>query len=392
MHPRLQWINSGSLLAAKVGSEIEKDMNMTNKVDTKKPNRFSFLVSILTNRFSSMTIAVILALLFTCLLVWAMKANPIRVFQIILSGAFGSSDAVTQVLQAWVPLVLASIGLMFTFTAGLWNIGMEGQIEMGAIFTYGIIRVFSGTSTPGGVVILLAILSGIIGGAFWALLVGLLKNFGGVNEIFGGLGFNFIADAVMLFLVYGPWKPAGVANGSTKMLDKVYWLPQIQGTYLSLWALGIAIVGIIITAIILKGTYFGLKLKAVGKNNKSSFLLGIPTNRYMLLSFVYCGIFAGLVGALQVTGFNHVLRNNISGGYGYLGLMVGMLANIQPLITAPIAFVFIALSKGATGLGIDLKLDSNLSGVIQGSLVIFVLIMDGVRRILTKKNKGARNG
>jgi simple sugar transport system permease protein len=61
-----------------------------------------------------------------------------------------------------------------------------------------------------------------------ALLVGLLKNFGGVNEIFGGLGFNFIADAVMLSLVYGPWKPEGVANGSTKMLDTIYWLPQIK--------------------------------------------------------------------------------------------------------------------------------------------------------------------
>ena len=367
-------------------------MDMINKEDSKTPGRNSFFVNLLTNRFSSLTIAIIIALIITCLLVWVMKANPLKVFNVIFKGSFGSGDAITQVLQAWVPLELASLGLMFTFTAGLWNIGMEGQIEMGAIFAYGIIRVFTGTDTPGGVVILLAILSGIVGGVFWALLVGLLKNFGGVNEIFGGLGFNFIADSVMLFLVYGPWKPAGVANGSTKMLDKIYWLPQVQGTYLSLWALGIAIVGVILVAIILQGTYFGLKLKAVGKNNKSSFLLGIPTNRYMLLAFALCGIFAGLTGALQVTGFNHVLRNNISGGYGYLGLMVGMLANIQPLVTAPIAFIFIALSKGAAGLGIDLKLDSNLSGVIQGCLVISILIMDGVRRILSKKNKGARNG
>jgi simple sugar transport system permease protein len=321
-----------------------------------------------------------------------MKADPFQVFAVIFRGSFGSSDAITQVLQAWIPLVLASLGLMFTFTSGLWNIGMEGQIEMGAIFAYGVIRAFEGTDSSGSLVIILAILAGIVGGAFWALLVGLLKNFGGVNEIFGGLGFNFIADAVMLFLVYGPWKPTGVANGSTKMLDAQFWLPQIRGTYLSLWALGIAIIGIIIVTVVLKGTYFGLKLKAVGKNNKSSFLMGIPTNRYMLLSFILCGIFAGLTGALQVTGFNHVLRNNISGGYGYIGLMVGMLANIQPLITAPIAFVFMVLSKGAAGLGIDLKLDSNLSGVVQGSLVIFVLIMDGVRKILSKNGKGVKNG
>lgn len=362
-------------------------MTLTNET-AKKANRNIFR-TLLINRYSSLTIAVILALLFTCILIAIMKANPLAVFKVIFKGSLGSGDAFTQVLQAWVPLVLASCGLMFTFTAGLWNIGMEGQIEMGAIFAYGVVRQFNGTDASGATVIILAILGGMVGGALWALLVGLLKNFGGVNEIFGGLGFNFIADAVMLSLVYGPWKPEGVANGSTKMLDTIYWLPQVKGSYLSLWALGIAIIGVIVVTVILKGTYFGLKLKAVGKNNKSSFLLGVPTNKYMLLAFIFCGLLAGLTGALQVTGFNHVLRNNISGGYGYLGLMVGMLANIQPLITAPIAFVFIALSKGAAGLGMDLKLDSNLSGVIQGSLVIFVLIMDGVRRVVTKKGKGA---
>jgi len=362
------------------------------KEKVKTPNQNSFLIKMLTNRASSMTLAVIMALVVTSLLVWGMKVNPINVFQTIISGAFGSTNNTTQVIQAWVPLLLASLGLMFTFTAGLWNIGMEGQIEMGAIFAYGVIRIFEGSDASSVLVISLCILAGIIGGAVWALLVGILKNYGGVNEIFGGLGFNFIADAVMLFLVYGPWKPEGVANGSTKMLEARFWLPQVEGTYLSLWALGIAILGLIAVTVILQGTYFGLKLKAVGKNNKSSFLLGIPTNRYMLLAFVLCGVFAGLTGALQVTGFNHVLRNNISGGYGYIGLMVGMLANIQPLVTAPIAFIFIALSKGAAGLGIDLKLDSNLAGVIQGSLVIFVLIMDGVRKVLTKRNKGVQSG
>ena len=318
-----------------------------------------------------------------------MNADPIRVFGVIISGAFRSSDAVTQVFQAWVPLMLATCGLMFTFTSGLWNIGMEGQITMGAIFGYAVIRQFTGTDTPGWIVIVLTLISGIIGGTIWSLLVGILKNFGGVNEIFGGLGFNFIADAVLLSLVYGPWKPEGVATGSTKLIDRVHWLPQIEGSYLSLWAVAIAVVGIIIVTVILQGTYFGLKLKAVGKNNRSSFLLGIPTNRYMLLSFALCGAFAGVAGALQVNSFQHVLKFGISGGYGYLGLMVGMLANIQPLLAVPIAFVFIALSKGATGLGIDLKLDSNLSGVIQGSLVIFVLMMNGVRKLLKSKNKGA---
>jgi simple sugar transport system permease protein len=361
---------------------------MTTKAIDKEDTAGNFIRTILTNRISSLVLAVILALGFTCIMLIAMNTNPLQVFGIMMKGSLGSMDAITQVIQAWIPLVLATCGLMFTFTAGLWNIGMEGQIEMGAIFAYSVIRVFTGTPTPGYIVIILSILSGMFGGAIWALLVGLLKNFGSVNEIFGGLGFNFIADAILLFLVYGPWKPEGVAQGSTQRLDAIYWLPQIKGSYLSLWALGLAIIGIVIVTIILQGTYFGLKLKAVGKNNKSSFLLGIPTNRYMLLAFLLCGVFAGLVGSLQVTGFQHVLRNSISGGYGYMGLMVGMLANIQPLVAVPIAFIFTILSKGAAGLAIDLKLDTNLAGVIQGSLVMFVLMMDGVRRILSKQRKG----
>jgi ABC-type uncharacterized transport system permease subunit len=352
----------------------------------------SIFRKLLTNRFSSIVIAVLLALGFTWIILAAMNADALRVFGIMLRGSVGSVDAITQLLQAWVPLVLVSCGLLFTFTSGLWNIGMEGQVEMGAITAYGVIHYMTGTPTSGTVVIILAILAGMLGGAFWAYLVGLLKNYGGVNEIFGGLGFNFIADAVLLFLVYGPWKPAGVAQGSTKLIEYQYWLPQLPGSYLSLWALGLALIGIVIVTIVLKGTYFGLKLKAVGKNAKASFMMGIPTSRYMLLSFVLCGLFGGLAGALQVTGFLHVLRNSISGGYGYLGLMVGMLANYQPLVAAPISLVFIALSKGATGLGIDLRLDSNLSGVIQGSLVLFVLLMEGVRKKLSKGNRGTQHG
>lgn len=362
---------------------------MATSATENKSKSGSFIRILLTNRVSSLLIAILLALVFTSFFVAIMKANPLDVFSVIFKGAFSTSDTFTQVIQAWVPLVLASCGLLFTFTANLWNIGMEGQIEMGAIFSYAVIRFFTGTSTPGSIVIILSILGGILGGVIWASLVGLLKNFGNVNEIFGGLGFNFIADAILLSLVYGPWKPEGVAQGSTKMIEAAYWLPQMKGIYLSLWAVGLAVAGIIFATIILQGTYFGLKLKAVGKNNKSSFMLGIPTDRYMLLSFVLCGVFAGIAGALQVTAFHHVLRNSISSGYGYLGLMVGMLANIQPLVTVPIAFIFIALSKGANGLGIDLKLDSNLSGVIQGSLVMFVLLMEGIRTVLTKKSKGA---
>jgi ABC-type uncharacterized transport system permease subunit len=107
----------------------------------------------------------------------------------------------------------------------------------------------------------------------------------------------------------------------------------------------------------------------------------------MMIAFILCGSFAGLAGALQVTGVYHRLIPSISSGYGFLGLMVAMLINYQAIWVAPIALFFAALNIGSIQLPIVLKLDSSLSGVLQGSLVLFVLIVDGIRqRFLRRKS------
>jgi len=104
----------------------------------------------------------------------------------------------------------------------------------------------------------------------------------------------------------------------------------------------------------------------------------------MLLAFLLCGLMAGLAGATQVLAVYHRLIPSISSGYGFLGMMVAMLVNYQALWAAPVALFFAALNIGSIQLPIVLKLDSSLSGVLQGSLVLFVLLMDGVRRRLTR--------
>jgi simple sugar transport system permease protein len=106
----------------------------------------------------------------------------------------------------------------------------------------------------------------------------------------------------------------------------------------------------------------------------------------MLLAFIFCGIFAGLAGALQVTAVYHRLIPSISSGYGYTGMMVAMLVNFQPLLVTPIALFFAILNIGSIQLPIVLKLDSNLSGVLQGALVLFVLLAEGVREKIAGRN------
>jgi general nucleoside transport system permease protein len=334
--------------------------------------------------------AIILALLLTTLVLLVVKAPPLAAFANIVLGAAGSWEVAANVLVSWVPLLLATAGLLITFTAGPWNIGIEGQITLGAIFATWMLRGLQASGMNPALVIAMSILAGIAGGALWALLAGALKTFGGVNEIFGGLGLNFVAAALNLWLIFGPWKRPGVASMSgTVPFDPSLWLPTLSAqSRLSHAALAIAILSIVLVWLMLKGTHFGLRLKAVGKNPNAAYLLGIPTWQHMMIAFALCGVFAGLAGAVQVTSVYHRLIPSISSGYGYLGLMVAMLAGFNAALAAPVALFFAALNVGSIQLPIVLRQDSSLAGVLQGTLVLFVLLSQGLRQRLAGKGGG----
>jgi simple sugar transport system permease protein len=316
-----------------------------------------------------------LAFAISILLILLAGASPWTAFGRIYDGAFGGSSQVGDTLMAWVPLTLASAGLVITFAAGLWNIGIEGQLVMGGIAASWVAREVSG---PGWVVITLAIVAGIIGGMLWALLAGILKTKGNVNEIFGGLGLDFVATSLAIYLVIGPWAREGVASTSgTDLFDRSVWLPTVGNTRLSLVAIGLAVGGVILVYILMRGTRFGLRLKAVGRNSRSAYLLGIPTNRYMLGAFALCGGLAGIGGAVQAIGFHHKLIPSISGGYGFLAILVVLLAAFRAAWIIPIALFFIAVSIGSTQLTLRLNIDSALGGIMQGILVLFVVLGGG---------------
>ena len=190
-----------------------------------------------------------------------------------------------------------------------------------------------------------------------------------------------MAAALTLYLIFGPWKRPGIGSLSgTEPFPDQLALPTIAGLRLSPWSLGLGVLAVIVVYILLDRTYFGLKLKATGAGNRASFLLGVPTWQYGLLAFLLCGALAGLAGAVQVTAVYHRLIPSISSGYGYLGLLVGMLIHYRAAWVAPIALFFAALNIGTIQLPIVLKLDSTLSGVLQGSLVLFVVLVEGARQ------------
>jgi simple sugar transport system permease protein len=319
----------------------------------------------------------VIALAFAGMLVLLVGEDPLEAFRLILEGSLGSPDKISDTVMVWVPLTLAAAGLVVTFAAGLWNIGVEGQIVLGAIGASFIAR---SLDAPWFIVVPLALIVGVLFGIAWALFAGILKTRGKVNEIFGGLGLNFVATGLTLYLIIGPWARPGIASTSgTEPFPREAWLPALEGSRFSPLAVGLTIAAVIGVWLLLRGTHVGLKLKAVGRNTQSARLLGIPTDRYLLGAFVICGALAGLAGAIQATGFHHKLVPSVSGGYGFLGILVVLLAGFRAAYVAPIAAFFAIVSVGSIALTLRLDVNSALGGVLTGVLVLFALIASGLR-------------
>jgi simple sugar transport system permease protein len=330
-------------------------------------------------------IALVIALLLIALIILPTGQSPLTVLAAMLNGALGTPEQIARALTTLAPLLLCACGLIFTFTAGLYNLGVEGQVLAGAIATTALVRALfpeSGeAAVPPVLISVLGIVAGALGGMLWGMLAGLLNVYGKISEIFAGLGLNFVAQGLAIYLIFGPWKRAGVASMSgTALYDQSVWLPALGVTELSPVALLLSGLALLVTLIVVRNTHFGLRLKAVGNSLRASYILGIPATQHLLASFAICGICAGLAGATQALAVFHRLIPGISSNLGYLGLLVTMLVNFNPLFVLPVAFFFSALNIGSLKLPTDLKIESALAGVIQGVLVLAVLFGRGVAR------------
>lgn len=318
---------------------------------------------------------VAVALVATIGLLLLADAPPLEALRLVGEGAFSGKTRFADTLMAWAPVAIAAAGLIFTFAAGLWNIGVEGQIVAGAIAASLAARTIPG-SRP--VVLTATLVTGVVGGALWGGAAGLLKVKGRVNEIFGGIGLGFVAQAFATYLVIGPWKRAGVASTSgTEPFRDETWLPTVLDTRLSPIAIGLALTVLIGVGLTMRGTRFGLRLRAVGSNPASARLLGVPAAATTLRAFLVGGGLAGLSGAVLVTGVQHKLVPAIAGGRGFLAVLVVLLAGYRVRWVGPIALFFAAISVGSSQLQLRLELDSSLGAVIQGLLVLSAVLFGG---------------
>jgi len=335
-------------------------------------------------------VPIIGALLFTSGLLLLFDTSPLEAFLTLFSGAFGDQSKTLSVLAFWIPLTLCSLGLLVTFTAGLWNIGVEGQIILGSIgATFIALKIHAPNSF---LQITLELIAAMTAGALWAALSAILKTRGKVHEIFSGLALNNLAIILTNYLISGPWQPpeGGTFRGTTPFTEAAL-LPRFAESRFSPLSLIFVIIALVIVYSALRGTFWGLKLKALGKNPFSAFLLGVSSEKEVILAMMFCGALAGLGGAVRVLSWFDSLRQSISGGIGFLALLVVMLANYRLVWVPFIALFFSAVLNGSISLQLRTQLHSSLGGILTGVLVLLVLLFGDLKALGLRRKKEEQN-
>lgn len=325
-------------------------------------------------------IATLAALAVGAVMLILLGANPLQSYGAMFDGAFGSQNAIADTIVKATPLLLVGLGICIAFRGGVINIGGEGQLIAGAVV--GTYVGLSFPESPALVVVPAALFGGFLAGAIWGGIPGLLKAYYGVNEILSTIMMNAIAVQIMNFLLRGPMiDPVQLERASripeTARLSRAFDLPRLVPTRLHLGAL-IAVLLAVAVYIFLWRTTIGYRIRAVGLNPEASTYAGINVKRYVVLSLLLSGAFAGLAGAVQVFGVHHFMFTDgsaagFTGSAGFNGIVAALFGKLHPIGTIPASFIFGALLVGANSLQRVSQVPSALITALNGLVVVFVV-------------------
>ncbi len=331
--------------------------------------------------------ATLAALFVGAIMLLFLKVNPIQAYAALWEGAFGSSNALAETLVKATPLLLVALGICISFRGDVINIGGEGQMVIGAILATWLGLTF--TDWPGWAMIPVAMLAGLIGGAIWGGIPGLLKAYFNVNEILSTVMMNAIAVQLMNFLLRGPMIDPSQAQLASKIpqtarLVEAFRLARWVPTRLHLGAL-IAVVLAVLVYILLWRTTLGYRIRAVGQNPHASRYAGINVKRYIVLALLLSGAFAGLAGAIQVFGVNYRMitdgsASGFTGSAGFNGIVAALFGQLHPIWSIPASVLFGALLVGANSMQRAMQVPSALITAMNGLVVVFVVSSEIWRR------------
>ena len=321
-------------------------------------------------------LAVVVALGVGALFVLVASESPVSAYEALIDGSVGSVASLAQSLTTAGPVILTGIGMGLAFRVGLFNLGGEGQMIFGALATAVAGHALAGA--PGPLTLVAAVLAGAAAGAAWALLPAWWEAWFRVPLVVTTLLLNYIAALFATYLAVYPLrdKSGGSTVAQTHELPSSLDLPiLIDATPLHVGVVA-ALVLPLAVAWLLSRTSLGYAMRMTGLNRDFAEAGGVPMRRTILVTMALSGALCGLAGTLLVLGETHRYVNDsvVGPGTAWTGLVAGMLAGFNPVLTAVSGFFLAALQTGGSGLQLRTNVPLQLVNVIQAVIILMVAI------------------
>jgi general nucleoside transport system permease protein len=318
--------------------------------------------------------------IFICLcLVTIAGENPFAVAQVLFKSSFGSSYDFGLTLFFTTSLIFTGLSVSIAFQAGLFNIGAEGQLTIGALA-----MALAGLLVPGihGISgFVFCLLAGLLFGFLWGAIPGLLKAWRGSHEVIVTMMLNFIAAGIASYFVVGPFKNPESQNPETASLPAHYtmleWDPihKMFSDSPANFSFIIAILMCFIVWFFFKKTFWGFEIKASGQNAEAAAFSGLNPKRAQIMAMSLAGAMAAFVGLNEVLGYSGKFKLGFSPEYGFIGIAVALLARNNTFGIIASAFLFAALQKGSADLDFETTyITRDFSRILQAIIILSVVV------------------
>ena len=329
------------------------------------------------------------ALLLSGLIVLLLGESPWTAFKLMLSGSLGSQEGIGYTLYYATNFVFTGLAVAVAFHAGLFNIGAEGQAYVGGLGT-GLVALWLGNA-PALVVLPLAILAGALFGAAWAFLPAWLQARRGSHIVITTIMFNFIAAALMTWLLVNVLIKPGQQSPETREFGPGAFMPAAHellakvGLTFSQSPLNLAFILALLAAglvwVLVWRTRWGYALRVAGQNQSAAIYAGISPPRIIIQAMLLSGALAGCLGLNELLGSQHRILIDFPGGAGFVGIAVALMGRNHPLGIFIAAVLFGALTQGGSQLSFDMpKINRDMVVVIQGLVILFCGALENVFR------------
>jgi general nucleoside transport system permease protein len=318
-------------------------------------------------------VSVVVTFLLTSGFVLAVGANPVEAAYYFLLDPLSNPVRLIEVLVKATPLLMTGAAVAFAFAGGYWNIGVEGQLYMGATAATAIGLQMHGY--PAWVALPLIVVGGFLAGMAWAVLPAFMKVRLKIDEVVTTLLLNYVSIYVVSAILNGPWRdPISQWPQSPEIAASAIFPRLIPRSRLHLGFI-LALLIIALLWFVLSRTAFGLKMRAVGFNQDAAHFSGIHVNRVIMIVALISGGIGGLAGASEVAGIHFHLIDAISPGYGYTGIIIATLGSLNAIGVAAAALFIGLIDTGSQTVSRALGVPAYLGDVLQATLLLVTLAM-----------------